>query len=59
MMDDKTSLLMREKINDTTTCDDTYYLGNLQYNPPSFGTTHLCVMDKHGDGVAITSTINY
>ncbi|XP_041379344.1 glutathione hydrolase 7-like, partial [Gigantopelta aegis] len=32
---------------------------NLQYNSPSLGTTHVCVLDEHGDGVAITSTINY
>ena len=59
MMDVKTSKLMQGKINDTTTYDVTHYLENLQYNSPSLGTTHVCVLDEHGDGVAITSTINY
>ena len=58
-MDVKTSKLMQGKINDTTTYDETHYLENLQYNPPSLGTTHVCVLDEHGDGVAITSSINY
>ena len=58
-MDVKTSKLMQEKINDTTTYDKTYYSETLQYNPPSLGTSHVCVLDEHGDGVAITSSINY
>ena len=53
-----TSERMRDRINDTTTYDDTYYKEHLGYNPPSLGTTHLCVLDEQGDGVAITSTIN-
>ena len=57
-MDVSTSEWMRDRINDTTTYDDTYYEKVLGYNPPSLGTTHLCVLDEQGDGVAITSTIN-
>ena len=58
MIDVKTAEQMRDRISDTTTYNSTYYLEDLEYDPPSLGTTHLCVMDKHGDGVAITSTIN-
>ena len=58
MMNVSTSEGMRDRINDTTTYNDTYYREDLEYNPPSLGTTHLCVLDEHGDGVAITSTIN-
>ena len=58
MINDETSKQLRDLINDTTTFDDNYYKNHLEYNPPSFGTTHLCVLDRHGDGVAITSTIN-
>ena len=58
MMNVNTSEWMRDQISDTTTYDDNYYKIDLRYNPPSLGTTHLCVLDEQGDGVAITSTIN-
>lgn len=58
MMDPTTADIMRSKITDSTTHDPQYYKFDLQYNPPSYGTTHLCVLDEEGNGAAITSTIN-
>lgn len=57
-MDPTTADIMRSKITDNTTHDSQYYMSKLEYNPPSYGTTHLCVLDEEGNGVAITSTIN-
>lgn len=38
--------------------DDAYYGGDFQQAAPDHGTTHISVVDKHGNAVSVTSTIN-
>lgn len=47
----------RAKI-DGVSHDDAYYGGNFQAQPKDHGTTHISVIDKYGNAVAVTSTIN-
>ncbi|KAL3111626.1 hypothetical protein niasHT_016138 [Heterodera trifolii] len=49
--------LARSKISWGTHPDD-YYGGGYQAVPNDHGTTHISVVDKHGNAVSITSTIN-
>lgn len=43
---------------DEKTHPDAYYGGNFQLAVPDHGTTHISVIDKHGNAVSVTSTIN-
>ncbi|CAD5206532.1 unnamed protein product [Bursaphelenchus okinawaensis] len=47
----------RSKI-DEVTHDDSYYGGDFRMAVPDHGTTHISVIDKDGNAVSVTSTIN-
>ncbi|CAJ0559731.1 unnamed protein product, partial [Mesorhabditis spiculigera] len=47
----------RERIGDRTH-PDAYYGGNFTAPPQDHGTTHISVMDRQGNVVSVTSTIN-
>uniref|UniRef100_A0A914HEM0 Costars domain-containing protein n=1 Tax=Globodera rostochiensis TaxID=31243 RepID=A0A914HEM0_GLORO len=49
--------MVRSKIS-WGTHPDAYYGGGYQAIPNDHGTTHISVVDKHGNAVSITSTIN-
>ena len=46
------------KINDSTTCNDPNFYGAVTYDPDDHGTSHVCVLDRDGFAVAVTTTVN-
>ncbi|CAD5209413.1 unnamed protein product [Bursaphelenchus xylophilus] len=48
---------VRSKI-DEVTHEDAYYGGDFHMAAPDHGTTHISVIDKDGNAVSVTSTIN-
>lgn len=49
--------IFRSLITDSTHPDE-YYGGEFQAAPEDHGTTHISVVDKDGNAVSVTSTIN-
>lgn len=49
--------MVRSKIS-WGTHPDAYYGGSFEALPEDHGTTHISVIDKHGNAVSVTSTIN-
>ena len=47
---------LRAAISDDESHELSYY--NAYYNQPDSGTSHLSIVDSHGNAVAVTTTIN-
>ncbi|KAL0883007.1 hypothetical protein ABMA27_016494 [Loxostege sticticalis] len=50
---------IRQKINDSSTSNDTSYYGATVYNKDDAGTAHISIIAGNGDAVSITSSINF
>ncbi|XP_002736062.2 glutathione hydrolase 1 proenzyme-like [Saccoglossus kowalevskii] len=49
---------LRSRITDTMTHKTQYY-GGIYSQIDDAGTSHICILDEHGNAVSMTSTINY
>ena len=50
--------VMVNNITDASTSQDPAYYGAITYDPDPAGTSNMAAIDRYGNGVSLTSTIN-